>query len=80
MSVLMARSEADFNALKEILEVTDGNLASHLKALEKEQYIDVHKQFVGRKPNTTYEVTQKGKSAFKSHIDALEAIIKNQKQ
>lgn len=80
MSVLMARSEADFNALKEILEVTDGNLASHLKALEKEEYIDVHKQFVGRKPNTTYEVTKKGKNAFKEHIDALETIIKNQKQ
>ena len=80
MSVLMARSEADFNTLKEILEVTDGNLASHLKALEKEEYIDVHKQFVDRKPNTTYEVTKKGKNAFKEHIDALEAIIKNQKQ
>ena len=76
----MARSETDFNTLKEILEVTDGNLASHLKALEKEQYIDVHKQFVGRKPNTTYEVTKTGNNAFKAHIDALEAIIKNQKQ
>lgn len=78
MSVLLARNESDFNQLKTILEVTDGNLASHLKSLEKENYIEVSKQFIGRKPNTTYAVTHAGKLAFRKHLDALEALISNQ--
>ena len=78
MSVLVTRGECDFNGLKTILEVTDGNLASHLKALEKENYVSVVKQFIGRKPNTKYLITQKGKTAFEKHIDALESLIKNQ--
>ncbi len=53
MSVLMVNDRYDFNSLKELLDTTDGNLASHLKALEKEEYIVVHKAFLGRKPNTT---------------------------
>lgn len=77
MSVLMTKSESDFNGLKSILEVTDGNLASHLKALEKENYIEVIKQFIGRKPNTKYLVTKEGKLAFKKHLNALEALIKS---
>ena len=79
MSVLVANQRYDFNSLKELLDVTDGNLASHLKALEKEEYITVHKSFLGRKPNTNYEASAKGKQAFKQHLDALEQIIKNQK-
>ncbi|KYG81536.1 transcriptional regulator [Roseivirga ehrenbergii] len=78
MSALIAGEEMDFNRLKEILEVTDGNLASHLKALEKEEYIEVQKSFVGRKPNTKYVATKAGKVAFMAHIDALEALIKEQ--
>ncbi|WP_420384766.1 winged helix-turn-helix domain-containing protein [Roseivirga sp.] len=77
MSALMANESLDFNRLKELLEVTDGNLASHLKALEKEDYIEVSKSFVGRKPNTQYMVTTIGNRAFKAHIDALEQLIKN---
>ena len=80
MSVLLAKNESDFNGLKSILEVTDGNLASHLKALEKENYISVMKQFIDRKPNTRYLVTDEGKSAFKKHINALEELISNQKE
>jgi DNA-binding MarR family transcriptional regulator len=80
MSVLMVNDRYDFNSLKELLDTTDGNLASHLKALEKEGYIVVHKTFLGRKPNTTYEATGKGKTAFKQHLDALELLIKQQKQ
>ena len=76
MSVLMVNEKVDFKFLKETLEVTDGNLASHLKALEKEKYIAVNKQFVGRKPNTTYESTPKGRTAFQEHLSALEALIK----
>jgi predicted ArsR family transcriptional regulator len=75
MAVLITKSEADFNTLKEVLDVTDGNLASHLKALEKEDYIEVLKQFVGRKPNTKYMVTADGRHAFKRHLVALETLI-----
>ena len=79
MSVLMVNDRYDFNSLKELLDTTDGNLASHLKALEKEEYIVVFKAFLGRKPNTAYEATEKGKVAFKQHLDALELLIKQQK-
>ena len=76
MSILMVNEHADFNTLKELLGATDGNLASHTKALEKAEYILVEKQFIGRKPNTRYSATKLGKQAFKKHIDALEKIIK----
>lgn len=76
MSVLMVNERVDFNTMKEVLDVTDGNLASHIKALEKVKYITVKKQFVGRKPKTTYKATETGKKAFKEHLDALEKIIK----
>lgn len=79
MSVLAANESYDFNALKELLDVTDGNLASHLKALEKEEYIIVIKSFLGRKPNTRYQATKKGIEAFKKHLEALENLIKQQK-
>jgi DNA-binding MarR family transcriptional regulator len=75
MSVLMVNDYADFNMLKELLGATDGNLASHTKALEKEEYIKVEKQFIGRKPNTRYSATKLGKMEFKKHIDALEKLI-----
>ncbi|MGF7079191.1 winged helix-turn-helix domain-containing protein [Mucilaginibacter sp. UYCu711] len=80
MSVLVANDRYDFNSLKELLDVTDGNLASHLKGLEKEEYILVNKSFLGRKPNTNYEATVKGKTAFKNHLDALEQLIKSTKR
>ena len=79
MSILMVNEYADFNTLKELLDATDGNLASHLKALEKEDYINIEKQFIGRKPNTRYSATKVGTIAFKNHINALEQIINNQK-
>jgi DNA-binding MarR family transcriptional regulator len=76
MSILVVNESADFNRLKELLNVTDGNLASHLKALEKEAYILVEKQFIGRKPNTRYSATRIGKAEFKKHIEALEKLLK----
>ncbi len=79
MSILMVNDRVDFNSLKEILEVTDGNLASHLKALEKESFIEVRKQFIGRKPNTSYAVTEEGRKAFNDHLNALEQILKMRK-
>lgn len=77
MSVLMVNESASFKELKEFLGTTDGNLASHAKALEKEAYVSVHKAFIGRKPNTSYRVTPKGKNAFKKHIQALENLLKS---
>jgi len=78
MSVLAVNRRVSFNELKEILEVTDGNLASHLKTLEDAGYIRVFKSFSGRKPNTSFELSPPGKSAFEVHLKALEEIIKQQ--
>lgn len=79
MSTLAVNDGLDFNSLKEYLDVTDGNLASHLKALEKEEFIGMEKSFVGRKPNTKYHITKAGKKAFDDHLKALEKLIKSQK-
>lgn len=75
MSVLMVNESADFLTLKELLGVTDGNLASHTKALENENYIRIEKQFIGKKTNTKYIATHEGKNAFTLHIEALEKLI-----
>lgn len=79
MSVLMVNEEYDFNSFKELLEVTDGNLASHLKSLEKQDFIIVQKSFVGRKTQTTYKATPSGKEAFQAHLSFLENLIKENK-
>ena len=75
----MANDEYDFRSLKDLLDVTDGNLASNMKALEKQGYIVVEKSFVDRKPNTRYKRTEKGKKAFENHISALENLIKQKR-
>ncbi len=77
MSVLMVNDSYDFNSLKETLNVTDGNLASHLKALEDHGMLKVNKQFIGRKPNTSYSATGKGIAEFQNHLKALETLISN---
>lgn len=79
MSVLVANDRYDFVDLKELLGLTDGNLASHMKALEKEEYVRVEKTFKSRKPLTTYFATDKGRKAFEKHLAALEQLIKEQK-
>jgi DNA-binding HxlR family transcriptional regulator len=79
MSALAVNEALDFNALKEYLDVTDGNLASHMKALEKEEFVSVTKSFVGKKPNTKYFMTKAGQKAFDDHLKALENLIKSQK-
>lgn len=78
MSILMVNESMDFVSLKNLLELTDGNLASHTRNLEELGYIQSNKQFVGRKPNTTFSVTAKGREAFKKHLTALENFLKNQ--
>jgi DNA-binding MarR family transcriptional regulator len=80
MAALAVNDKLDFNALKEYLDVTDGNLASHLKGLEKEEFIGIEKSFVGRKPNTKYFITKGGKKAFDDHLRAMEKIIQSHKQ
>jgi len=76
MSILCVNDFVDFGTLKEQLQITDGNLASHIQALEKLSFVLVRKQFVGKKPNTSYAASDKGKRAFKEHLDALEKLIK----
>lgn len=76
MSILCVNDFVDFGTLKEQLQITDGNLASHIQALEKLNFILVKKQFVGKKPNTSYAASDNGKRAFKDHLDALEKLIK----
>jgi DNA-binding HxlR family transcriptional regulator len=76
MSVLMVNDSVDFNRLKELLDLTDGNLASHLKALENIAYIQSVKQFIGRKPNTQYNITELGRNSFQEHLNALEEFLK----
>lgn len=79
MSIVMVNDEISFNDLKQLLEVTDGNLATHLQTLEESGFMKVHKGFVGRKTNTTYSITKAGEKAFKDHIQALENMIKGVK-
>jgi len=79
MSILIVNDDISFNDLKSMLEVTDGNLATHLVTLEEEGFLKVHKGFVGRKTNTTYSITKAGEKAFKDHIAALENMINRTK-
>ena len=76
MSSLMVNDKIDFNTLKEMLDLSDGNLASHISALEKAGYVKVEKKFMGKKPNTVYHVSAVGRKAFLQHLDALEELIK----
>lgn len=79
MSILMVNEWVDFGTLKETLDITDGNLASHISALEKMEYLEVRKQFFGKKPNTSYRITIPGRRAFTEHLNALESILKSRK-
>ncbi|MBA3828028.1 MAG: transcriptional regulator [Taibaiella sp.] len=76
MSALMVNESINFNDLKALMSVTDGNLASHLKTLEENNYIRIQKGFIGRKTNTTYSITKTGEKAFRTHLDTLEKLIK----
>ncbi len=76
MSMLMVNEWVDFKTLKEMLELTDGRLASHIKALEEHEYLEIRKQFIGKRPNTSYRSTKLGRKAFNDHLDALEALLK----
>lgn len=77
MSALMVNEAVNFNDLKQLLDITDGNLASHLKTLEENNFIKIEKGFIGKKTNTTYSVTKQGEKAFKTHLEALEKMIRS---
>jgi len=77
MSVLAVNKSMDFTGLKETLAVTDGNLASHLRALEEAGYVTMEKSFINRKPNTNYTITDSGLESFENHLRALEELISN---
>jgi len=77
MSALAVNDFLDFKALKSLLDVTDGNLASHASALEKLKYIHIEKSFIGKKPNTQYSITPLGKKSFNHHLTGLAEILKS---
>jgi DNA-binding MarR family transcriptional regulator len=76
MSILMVNDWVDYKSLKEQLDLTDGNLASHINGLEKLEFIIINKGFIGKKTITTYKITDLGKLKFNEHISALERLIK----
>lgn len=80
VSVLAVNNSYDFTGLKDLLQTTDGNLATHLKALEREKYLSVVKSFIDRKPNTRYKITERGRTAFRRHLEAMEALVKQQRK
>jgi DNA-binding HxlR family transcriptional regulator len=75
MTILYSIKSVSFSYLKKELKISDGNLFTHLKTLEKSQYISVKKAFINRKPQTTYEITDKGSKAYIEHVKNLEKII-----
>ena len=75
MSILSVNNWVSYKEIKDLLEVTDGNLASHVQSLEKIKYLEIKKQFIGKKPLTTYKVTKMGKEAFEKHIEGLEKLL-----
>lgn len=75
MSILLLEEAATFTRLKEALHLTDGNLGAHVRALEEAGYIEVHKEFAGRKPRTTCQVTVAGRRAFRLYMEALQRLF-----
>ena len=67
--------KADFSFLRDLLELTDGNLSVHLQKLEEAGYVLIEKVFEGRRPKTWVSATSEGYDAFSAHVDALEAIV-----
>ncbi len=76
MSALVVNDWVDFNELKQLLETTDGNLSSHITALEKEEFVHIKKEFIGKKTKTSYQITPEGKTAFEKHLEGLEKLLK----
>ena len=75
MAMLLVNDWVEYKHIKEELNLTDGNLASHINGLEKLKYIQVNKRFVGKKTNTRYKATAAGKRAFQDHLNGLEKLL-----
>jgi DNA-binding MarR family transcriptional regulator len=75
LNALGNREQLEFGQLKAMLEVTDGNLATHLAALEKAQYVEIAKDFVGKKPRTRVALTAKGRKALRDHVAFLRTVL-----
>jgi len=75
LNALPPGAQLDFGALRDMLEVTDGNLATHLRKLEDAGYIAVEKTFVGRRPRTYIALTPQGRRAFAEYVQALREIL-----
>ncbi len=76
MAVLVVNDQVEHGTLKELLNVTDGNLASHIASLVSARYVQVKKRFVGNRPNTAYKATLAGAKAFREHLDAMDKLLK----
>lgn len=76
MSILIVNDWVTFKEMKQLLGVTDGNLASHANGLEKTEYIEIKKEFIGKKTSTSYRITQMGRIEFTNHLNLLEKLIK----
>lgn len=75
IALLISRSTATFTYIKNKVNASDGNLSVHLRKLEQANYLAVEKQFIKRKPLSTYSITEKGRNAFQSYIQHIEALI-----
>ncbi len=78
-TILFHRGEVSFNTLKRVLKTSEGNLATHLRTLEQAGYVEVKKRFVGRKPQTTYELTDRGIKAYREYLKTLTKILQFEK-
>ena len=76
-NLALAGGPVDFNTLLEELDLTKGNLSTHLRKLEEAELIRVKKEFVGRKPRSTYVCTPRGKTEMRNYLNTIEALLKN---
>jgi len=76
ISLLMVNESMDFNKLMLLLKLTDGNLANYINALEKNKLIKIKKKIIGKKMNTAYTATDRGRREFNDHLRALEKLIR----
>ena len=74
-ATLCGGDEVDFTWLRDRLDLTDGNLATHLRKLEAGGYVRCRKSFVGRRPRTAYRISARGRTAFERHVAALEELV-----
>jgi DNA-binding PadR family transcriptional regulator len=76
MSILSVNEWVTFNEMKQYLDLSDGNLASHTSTMESKGYLEVKKLFVGKKPETSYRISDYGRIQFTKHVDALATLLK----